>query len=99
MVGLERSDDAAVYRLNDQQAVIQTVDFFPPIVDDPYLKKRYGFIQYATLMRELEGMCGALTVAFIPYNRRRSDRHTVALLHAHSDRFSIAVHGCDHTGG
>ena len=69
------------------------------IVDDPYLKKRYGFIQYATLMRELEGMCGALTVAFIPYNRRRSDRHTVALLHAHSDRFSIAVHGCDHTGG
>src|ERR1039457_1473287 len=36
LVGTETSDDAAVYRLNDQQAIIATTDFFMPIVDDPY---------------------------------------------------------------
>ena len=36
MVGIETADDAAVYRLNDKQALIATTDFFMPIVDDPY---------------------------------------------------------------
>src|SRR6188474_3844719 len=36
MVGTETSDDAAVYRLNDTQALVATTDFFTPIVDDPY---------------------------------------------------------------
>jgi len=36
MVGLGSVDDAAVYRLNDQQALVQTTDFFTPIVDTPY---------------------------------------------------------------
>lgn len=36
MVGTETSDDAAVYRINDNQAIVQTLDFFTPIVDDPY---------------------------------------------------------------
>jgi selenide,water dikinase len=36
LVGIETSDDAAVYRLNDEQALIATTDFFMPIVDDPY---------------------------------------------------------------
>ena len=36
LVGAESSDDAAVYRLNDQQAIVATTDFFMPIVDDPY---------------------------------------------------------------
>src|SRR5262252_8699936 len=36
LVGVETGDDAAVYRLNDQQAVVATTDFFMPIVDDPY---------------------------------------------------------------
>jgi len=36
LVGIESSDDAAVYRLNDEQAIIATTDFFTPIVDDPY---------------------------------------------------------------
>ena len=35
IVGAETSDDAAVYRLNDEQAVVATTDFFTPIVDDP----------------------------------------------------------------
>lgn len=36
LVGIETSDDAAVYRLNDQQAIVATTDFFTPIVDDPF---------------------------------------------------------------
>ena len=36
LVGIETSDDAAVYQLNDEQALIATTDFFMPIVDDPY---------------------------------------------------------------
>src|SRR5665647_407896 len=36
MVGIETSDDAAVYQLNDEQALIATTDFFMPIVDDPF---------------------------------------------------------------
>jgi hypothetical protein len=69
------------------------------VVDDPYLKRRYGFLRYETLVQELERTRGALTIAFIPYNYRRSDLRTVELLRRHIDRFSICVHGCDHTGG
>ena len=36
LVGFETSDDAAVYKLSDDTAVIQTLDFFTPVVDDPY---------------------------------------------------------------
>src|SRR3954467_9775132 len=36
LVGIETSDDAAVYRLNDTQAIVATTDFFMPIVDDPF---------------------------------------------------------------
>ena len=37
IVGFETSDDALVYQVRDDLAVVQTVDFFPPVVDDPYL--------------------------------------------------------------
>lgn len=67
LVGLEKSDDAAVYRLNAEQAVIQTVDFFPPIVDDPYL---YGAVAAANSMSDVYAMGGrvllALNVAGFP---------------------------------
>ncbi len=67
LVGLARSDDAAVYRLNAEQAVIQTVDFFPPIVDDPYL---YGAVAAANAMSDVYAMGGrvllALNVAGFP---------------------------------
>ena len=36
LVGIETADDAAVYRLNDSQAIVATTDFFMPIVDDPF---------------------------------------------------------------
>ena len=37
LVGLDTSDDAAVYKVSDDVAIIQTLDFFTPVVDDPYL--------------------------------------------------------------
>ncbi len=73
LVGLERSDDAAVYRLNAEQAVIQTVDFFPPIVDDPYT---YGAVAAANSMSNVYAMGGrvllALNVAGFPREFPRS---------------------------
>jgi hypothetical protein len=69
------------------------------IIDDPYLRKRYGFIRYDALMGDVEMAAGSLTVAFIPFNYRRSDRRTIELLRQYPGRFSIAVHGCDHTQG
>lgn len=38
IVGIETSDDAAIYKVTDDIAMIQTVDFFTPIVDDPYVR-------------------------------------------------------------
>jgi len=69
------------------------------IVDDPGLGERYGFIRYADLVKVLHEAQCALSIAFIPHNYRRSNPRTTELLQGHSDRLSIAVHGCDHTGG
>jgi selenide,water dikinase len=69
LVGLKVSDDAAVYRINDQVAVIQTLDFFPPVVDDPY---DYGAIAAANAMSDVYAMGGqvvlALNIAAFPAN-------------------------------
>lgn len=53
LVGHEWSDDAAVYRINDKQAVVQTLDFFTPIVDDPYL---FGQIAAANSISDIYAM-------------------------------------------
>src|SRR6266699_3621768 len=50
LVGLGKSDDAAVYRVSDEVAVVSTVDFFAPIVDDPYL---FGAIAAANAMSDV----------------------------------------------
>jgi len=67
LVGLGKSDDAAVYRVSDEVAIVETVDFFPPIVDDPYL---YGAIAAANSMSDVYAMGGqvlfALNVAGFP---------------------------------
>ncbi len=54
-MGLETRDDAAVYRLNKKEAMVQTVDFFTPIVDDPYL---FGQIAAANAMSDIYAMGG-----------------------------------------
>jgi selenide,water dikinase len=67
LVGLTAPDDAAVYRLNDEQAVVLTVDFFAPLVDDPY---DYGRISATNAMSDVYAMGGevvlALNVAAFP---------------------------------
>ncbi len=60
LVGTETGDDAAVYRLNDTTALIMTVDFFPPITDDPY---EFGAIAAANALSDVYAMGGKPLVA------------------------------------
>ena len=55
LVGFDSSDDACVYRVSDDMAVIETVDFFTPIVDDPYL---FGQIAAANALSDVYAMGG-----------------------------------------
>ena len=55
MVGFESSDDACVYKVSDDVALINTVDFFPPIVDDPYM---FGQIAAANALSDVYAMGG-----------------------------------------
>jgi selenide,water dikinase len=67
LVGLEVSDDAAVYQINDELAIIQTLDFFTPIVDDPYT---FGAIAAANALSDVYAMGGevvlTLNIACMP---------------------------------
>lgn len=60
LIGLENADDAAVYRLNDKQAIISTTDFFPPVVDDAY---DFGAIAAANAMSDIYAMGGEVLFA------------------------------------
>jgi selenide,water dikinase len=55
LVGLAQPDDAAVYRLNESQAIVSTVDYFPPVVDDPY---QFGAIAAANALSDVYAMGG-----------------------------------------
>jgi selenide,water dikinase len=60
IIGLDTSDDAAVYRLNKDQAIIQTLDFFTPMVDDPYL---FGQVAAANSLSDVYAMGGIPVLA------------------------------------
>ena len=70
MVGTESSDDAAVYRLNDQQALVATTDFYMPIVDDPF---EFGRIAATNALSDIYAMGGtpimALAIVGMPINK------------------------------
>jgi cysteine desulfurase len=70
LVGNDNSDDAAVYRINENQAIVQTVDFFTPIVDDPY---QFGAIAAANSLSDIYAMGAkplfALNIVGFPSNR------------------------------
>lgn len=55
IVGYDKSDDASVYRVSDDLAIVQTLDFFPPIVDDPFL---FGQIAAANSLSDIYAMGG-----------------------------------------
>jgi selenide, water dikinase len=69
LVGRETSDDAAVYRLNDEQALVSTTDFFMPIVDDPF---DFGRIAACNALSDVYAMGGkpllALAIVGMPIN-------------------------------
>lgn len=69
LVGLGEPDDAAVWRLDDDRALIATTDFFTPVVDDPY---DYGAISAANSLSDIYAMGGtpflALNIAALPAN-------------------------------
>lgn len=50
LVGYDRGDDGAVYKLTDELAIVQTLDFFPPMVEDPYL---FGQIAAANALSDI----------------------------------------------
>lgn len=70
LVGLETSDDAGVYRLTDDLAIVQTLDFFTPIVDDPY---SFGQIAAANAISDIYAMGGkpitALNIVAFPISK------------------------------
>ncbi len=70
LVGVETSDDAAVYKLTDDLAIVQTVDFFTPIADDPY---DFGAISAANSLSDIYAMGArplfALNIVGFPSNR------------------------------
>src|SRR6186997_2853056 len=70
LVGIETSDDAAVYQLNERQAVVATTDFFMPIVDDPY---DFGMIAATNAISDVYAMGGtplfALALVGMPIDK------------------------------
>ena len=60
LVGFDKSDDASVYKISDELALVQTVDFFPPIADDPYT---FGQIAAANALSDVYAMGGEVKTA------------------------------------
>jgi len=75
LVGFETGDDAAVYKINDEQAVVATTDFFMPIVDDPY---DYGRIAATNALSDVYAVGGkpimALAIAGFPVDKMSQDQ-------------------------
>ena len=67
LVGFDKSDDASVYKVSDELALVQTLDFFPPIADDPYT---FGQIAATNALSDIYAMGGdpklALNIMCVP---------------------------------
>ena len=78
LVGFDKSDDAAVYRLDDGRAIVQTLDFFPPVADDPYL---FGQIAATNALSDVYAMGGepklALNILCIPQSMPKETVHDI----------------------
>ena len=97
LVGTETHDDAGVYRLSDDLALVQTVDFFPPVIDDPYT---YGRIAAANALSDVYAMGGtpitALNLVGYPDDRLGMD-WLGKILQGGAERCQAA--GCTIVGG
>ena len=78
LVGFDKSDDASVYKLSDELALVQTVDFFPPIADDPYL---FGQIAATNALSDVYAMGGepklCLNIMAVPETMPREAVHDI----------------------
>lgn len=78
LVGFDRSDDAAAYRVSDELAIVETVDFFPPLVDDPYT---FGQIAATNALSDIYAMGAqpkiALNLLAIPKSMPKSAVHAL----------------------
>lgn len=96
LVGFDKSDDASVYKVSDELAIVQTVDFFPPIADDPYT---FGQIAATNSLSDVYAMGGepklALNLMCVPEKMPREAVH--ALLRGGYDKVYEA--GAIITGG
>ena len=113
LAGVEHFEDAGVYRINDSIALVQTLDFFPPLVDDPY---EFGRIAAANSLSDVYAMGGtpitALNIVGFPDKDLPSDilneilrggaervsAAEVALLGGHSVRDEEIKYGLSVTG-
>jgi hypothetical protein len=68
-------------------------------IDDPLIQKRYGFLSYRGLLETMDKCGFSTSIAFIPWNYKRTDLATAELLRSRPDKFSVVLHGCDHTAG
>lgn len=78
LVGFDKSDDAAVYRLSSDRAIVQTLDFFPPIADDPYT---FGQIAATNALSDIYAMGGepklALNIMCVPKSMPKEAVHEI----------------------
>ena len=97
LVGFDQFDDAGVYRLSEREALVQTVDFFTPIVDDPYT---FGAIAAANALSDIYAMGGkpltALNIAGFPADDLEPNVLAEMLRGGHA---KVAEAGCILVGG
>ena len=78
LVGFDKSDDASVYKISEELAIVQTVDFFPPIADDPF---RFGAIAAANALSDVYAMGGepklALNIMMVPEDMDKAYAHEI----------------------
>ena len=69
------------------------------VIDDPLLRPRYGFLRFGELLALMKQFRFSTSIAFIPWNWRRSNPKVVELFKNNPEHYSICIHGCDHTAG
>jgi selenide, water dikinase len=98
LVGFDKADDAGVYRLSDDLAIVQTVDFFTPIVDDPFI---FGQIAAANALSDIYAMGGtaisALSIVAFPESSEDGSDVLQQILLGGMDKMNEA--GCAVIGG
>jgi hypothetical protein len=67
------------------------------VIDDPLLKARYGFVRFRELLALMKQFHFSTSIAFIPWNWRRSNPRVVQLFKDNPESYSLCIHGCDHT--